>query len=1107
MFSINLNSIKTRVRLFFIFNIALVIFNYFYTAYYNAESEKDQRHVEVSRENEKKIEKLEYVAKAIVVAGESELKKVLEKDLKLYTDNLNALKEGGEAVISNEITNIEAPSKGRRELKSLEMSWLELRKQLQVIIDKKVEVDVEVDSTLASAQSSDDSPKLIAKKDSTKAQVKRDTSRRDSVEVAILPRVNEDIEEEKRDAISYYQDINPEVEKAYFLAQTYLDEVLNKNRELSDVYQANFNNSQVWLRSVLFLTFLLNLFVLIGGTFVIGTYLVNPLKQIAYSAKDVGQGDIGIEIKYDRKDEIGEVADSLNLIVGSFKQYTDFAENIGQGNFDSVFEVKSEKDTLGYALLRMRNNLKAIDEEDNKRNWTNEGFALFSNILRSSDQELDEFAYQIISNLVKYLEANQGGLFLLTEEAGKQYLELKATFAYNKRKYEEKKILVGQGLLGQAVLEKDIIYLDEVPGNYLQITSGLGKATPRSLLIAPLKVNEEVFGAIEIASFNFLDRYQIDFVERLAESIASTISTVKINENTKRLLEETRQYAEQMQAQEEEMRQNMEELATTQEEMERNQHKLEDYKRNLEREVENRTAQLKEKEGALANALSQLQGIMDSSRAGIVALDADYQVVSANKQMHEIIYHIRQTEFEIGDYWFNVFSHEADKSRAKSLWDRAFSGIYFTIEDSFLWDESRRWYEISFSPILNEDKIVIGASMFMRDITDRKKELKNIELTAHILDNSTNEVYVFDPQHFKYVMVNERARQNLGYTLEEVLQVGPLDVEMNLDKAEFVRKIEALRKNQADNLSYDTTHFRKDGSSYEVEASLQYFEDEETPLIALIAQDISERKQNESQLTEALERFDLATSATKEGLWEMDINPIDPLNSDNPAWWSKRFKAILGFDEPDFAPQLDSWSTRIHLEDRDMVMRAFYDHITDTSGKTPFNVEYRILHQNQTYIWVSAIGETLRDQDGTPRKVAGSIRDISRRKRAEQDLAEQTAIVNGILNAAVNSIISFDLEGKILSVNPATSKMFGYSPEEILGKPLNLLIANGKLDFDQMLDSITETEGRRKGNQLFPLEVSLSETNLSDKKIYVGILRDASQRRAQINELNEKAKD
>ncbi len=176
----------------------------------------------------------------------------------------------------------------------------------------------------------------------------------------------------------------------------------------------------------------------------------------------------------------------------------------------------------------------------------------------------------------------------------------------------------------------------------------------------------------------------------------------------------------------------------------------------------------------------------------------------------------------------------------------------------------------------------------------------------------------------------------------------------------------------------------------------------------------------------------------------------------------------------------------------------------DKTGKTPFNLEYRILHQNQNYIWVSAIGETLRDIDGTPRKVAGSIRDISRRKRAEQELAEQTAIVNGILNAAVNSIISFDIEGKILSVNPATGKMFGYAPEEILGKPLDLLIANGKLDFGKMIDNITETEGRRKGNQLFPLEVSLSETNLSDKKIYVGILRDASQRKTQLDELKEK---
>jgi len=150
-------------------------------------------------------------------------------------------------------------------------------------------------------------------------------------------------------------------------------------------------------------------------------------------------------------------------------------------------------------------------------------------------------------------------------------MSMKACYAWDKKKFLNHKIHRGEGLAGQAWQEGDTIYLTEVPQDYVKIVSGLGDANPTSVVIVPLKVNDQIFGVVEIASFSQFQDFEIEFIQKIAESIASTISSVKVNARTQHLLEESQEMTEQMRAQEEEMRQNMEELQATQEEMQRTQ--------------------------------------------------------------------------------------------------------------------------------------------------------------------------------------------------------------------------------------------------------------------------------------------------------------------------------------------------------------------------------------------------------------------------------------------------------------------------------------------------------------------------------------------------------
>jgi HAMP domain-containing protein len=300
------------------------------------------------------------------------------------------------------------------------------------------------------------------------------------------------------------------------------------------------------------------------------------------------------------KDEIGNMAEAIENMLLGLKAKAEFADNIGKGNYESNFQLLSDEDAMGGALITMRDNLKRAADEDRKRNWATEGLAKFADILRSRSNNLTELSDSIISNLVKYMNANQGALFLVNDDNQQEtFIELVACYAYDRKKFLNKRIEIGQGVTGQCIQERDTIYLSDIPGDYLKITSGLGEALPRHILVVPLRLDEQIFGAVELASFQPIESHHIEFVEKLGESIASTISSVKVNGRTRKLLEETQFQAEQMRAQEEEMRQNMEELSATQEEMHRAQRRSEETLREMKLREEELLQSNKELQGQL----------------------------------------------------------------------------------------------------------------------------------------------------------------------------------------------------------------------------------------------------------------------------------------------------------------------------------------------------------------------------------------------------------------------------------------------------------------------------------------------------------------------------
>lgn len=264
----------------------------------------------------------------------------------------------------------------------------------------------------------------------------------------------------------------------------------------------------------------------------------------------------GLEVEkneIERKDEIGDMDKSLNDLIDGVNSYAQFARNIGKGDLDSDFDMLSEEDNLGNSLLQMRDSLREArkeeelrQQENEKRNWANEGYTKFSELMRNSRENISDMAYDIIESLVSYTGSIQGGIFLYNEENPEDpHLKLAASTAYNRRKFKQKKINPGDGLVGACFLEKKRIYITKVPDDYIEIRSGLGTANPDSILIVPLMMEDKVIGIIELAAFKSFEDFEIEFVEKVSESIAASLYATRINVETTELRKNFEKYEQE----------------------------------------------------------------------------------------------------------------------------------------------------------------------------------------------------------------------------------------------------------------------------------------------------------------------------------------------------------------------------------------------------------------------------------------------------------------------------------------------------------------------------------------------------------------------------------
>jgi PAS domain S-box-containing protein len=226
-----------------------------------------------------------------------------------------------------------------------------------------------------------------------------------------------------------------------------------------------------------------------------------------------------------------------------------------------------------------------------------------------------------------------------------------------------------------------------------------------------------------------------------------------------------------------------------------------------------------------------------------------------------------------------------------------------------------------------------------------------------------------------------------------------------------------------------------------------------------------------------LMKYRLTSDALGIALWDMDVVSGDPVNPNNKFTWSQEFRHMLGFnDERDFPNILLSWSDRLHPEDKEQTLNAFAAHLNDSTGKTPYNIEYRLMLKNGQYRYFHAFGTTQRDGNGVPIRVAGALMDIDERKQTQNQLM----ILSSIFHNSPSFVSYKKIEGECIYVNPAASVITGFTHDELMDDYIGRLFDNETVKY---ISAKVINDIRKSGITQYEVE---GKTKNGDKRVFAG---------------------
>lgn len=219
-------------------------------------------------------------------------------------------------------------------------------------------------------------------------------------------------------------------------------------------------------------------------------------------------------------DELNETRAAFNNMINRLKTAGEFADEIGHGSLDAVYDERYDNDVLARSLLDMQKKLKSNVEEDKIRNWRAEGLSGLRELLQKYFRKVEQYD-RMVSYLARYANGQYATIYCLNE--GNNLLELKGRYAVGNRLLEGHTIEIGESLAGQCFQDGELKVLNDLQEGKTDISSGLGDRPPTQLIVIPVHSDNRKIGVIEIGGLVAWTDHEIDFLKRAGEIVAVSL--------------------------------------------------------------------------------------------------------------------------------------------------------------------------------------------------------------------------------------------------------------------------------------------------------------------------------------------------------------------------------------------------------------------------------------------------------------------------------------------------------------------------------------------------------------------------------------------------------